>query len=47
MNEYNHQIRRAKVINVPHYDAENDRFVFDDGKTIANDDPIFAKFKWA
>lgn len=47
MNELQHQLRRAKVINVPHYDADNDRFVFDDGKIIANNDPIFNRFKWA
>ena len=47
MSELQSQLRRAKVINVPHYDAQNDRFVFDDGKTVSNTDPIFAKFKWA
>jgi hypothetical protein len=47
MNELQQQLRRAKVINVPHYDKDNDRFVFDDGKVVANNDPIFNRFKWA
>lgn len=47
MTELQGQLRRAKIINVPHYDAVNDRFVFDDGKTVANNDPMFARFKWA
>jgi hypothetical protein len=47
MGELNQQLRRAKVINVPHYDQLNDRFVFDDGRVVANNDPIFDKFKWA
>lgn len=36
-----------KAINVPHYDRDNDQFVFDDGKVVSNTDPIFEKFKWA
>lgn len=47
MNELQQQLRRAKVVNVPHYDANEDRFVFDDGRAVANNDPMFAKFKWA
>ena len=47
MSQLQEQLRRAKVINVPHYDAQNDRFVFDDGKVIANNDPIFKRFTWA
>jgi len=47
MNELQSQLRRAKVINVPHYEKEHDRFVFDDGRVVANNDPIFDKFKWA
>jgi hypothetical protein len=47
MTELQQQLRRAKVINVPHYDKDNDRFVFDDGKVVANNDPIFNRFKWA
>lgn len=47
MTELNYQLRRAKLINVPHYDAKNDQFVYDDGRTIKNNDPIFDKFKWA
>lgn len=47
MNELQDQLRRAKVVNVPRYDAVNDRFVFDDGRTVANNDPIFSRFKWA
>jgi hypothetical protein len=47
MNELQQQLRRAKIINVPHYDRDNDRFVFDDGKVVANNDPIFDRFKWA
>lgn len=47
MNELQQQLRKAKVINVPHYDKDNDRFVFDDGKVVANNDPIFNRFKWA
>jgi hypothetical protein len=39
-------LRKNKAINVPTYDRENDRFVFQDGKVISNTDPIFAKFKW-
>ena len=40
-------MKKQKVINVPHYDKQGDRFVFDDGRTISNDDPIFKKFNWA
>lgn len=47
MSEANEELRKAKVINVPHYDASTDRFVFDDGKVVENTDPIFQKFKWA
>jgi len=47
MSELNEQLRKAKLINVPHYDAKNDRFVFDDGKVVSNTDPIFNRFKWA
>ena len=47
MNELNHQLRKAKIVNVPHYDSANDRFVFDDGRVVANNDPIFSRFKWA
>ena len=47
MSELQEQLRRAKVINVPHYDAKGDRFVFDDGKVVSNNDPIFSRFKWA
>lgn len=47
MNELQQQLKKAKIINVPHYDKDNDRFVFDDGKIIANNDPIFSRFKWA
>jgi len=47
MNELQEALRKAKVINVPHYDKEHDRFVFDDGKIVSNTDPIFARFKWA
>ena len=47
MSQLQEQLRRAKVINVPHYDQQNDRFVFDDGKVVANNDPIFQRFKWA
>lgn len=47
MSELQHHLRRAKVVNVPHYDASNDRFVFDDGRVVANNDPIFSRFKWA
>ena len=47
MTELQSQLRRAKIINVPHYDAANDQFVFDDGRKVANTDPIFSRFKWA
>jgi len=47
MSELNEQLRKAKLINVPHYDAKNDRFVFDDGKVVSNTDQIFNRFKWA
>jgi hypothetical protein len=47
MNELQQQLRKAKIVNVPHYDQLNDQFVFDDGRTVANNDPIFQKFKWA
>ena len=47
MNELQEQLRKAKVINVPHYDPAGDRFVYDDGKVISNSDPVFARFKWA
>jgi hypothetical protein len=47
MTELQSQLRRAKIINVPHYDALNDQFVFDDGRKVANNDPIFSRFKWA
>ena len=47
MSELQEQLRRSKVVNVPHYDAGTDRFVFDDGKVVANNDPVFARFKWA
>ncbi len=44
--EANRQLRKNKAINVPRYDRENDRFVYDDGKVISNTDPIFNRFKW-
>jgi len=47
MTELQYHLRRAKIVNVPHYDASNDRFVFDDGRVVANNDPIFSRFKWA
>lgn len=31
----------TKNINVPHYNPDNDTFVYDDGKVISNTDPIF------
>ena len=46
MTELNDQLRRAKVINVPHYDPKNDRFIFDDGRVVQNNDPVFDRFKW-
>jgi hypothetical protein len=46
MGELQDQLLKAKVINVPHYDQANDRFVFDDGKVVQNNDPIFKRFKW-
>lgn len=33
-------------INVPHYHEDSDSFVYDDGKVIANNDPIFREYKW-
>ena len=47
MTELQSHLRRTKIVNVPHYDATNDRFVFDDGRVVANNDPIFSRFKWA
>ena len=47
MSELQGQLRRAKVINVPHYEPQGDRFVFDDGKVVSNSDPMFSRFKWA
>lgn len=47
MTELQSQLRKAQVINVPHYDAVKDSFVFDDGRTVSNTDPMFARFKWA
>jgi hypothetical protein len=40
------ELRKAKLINVPHYDFQNDRFIFDDGKIVDNTDPIFKGFNW-
>jgi hypothetical protein len=47
MTELNSQLRRATLINVPHYEAASDQFVFDDGRRVNNNDPAFNKFKWA
>jgi hypothetical protein len=44
--EASQELRKAKVTNVPTYDRVNDHFVFDDGKIVKNDDPIFKRFKW-
>ena len=41
------ELRKGKAIKVPNYDRENDRFVFNDGRVVENNDPIFDKFKWA
>jgi hypothetical protein len=40
------ELRKSKLINVPHYDFAGDRFVFDDGKVVENSDPIFQGFNW-
>lgn len=36
----------ASNVNVPHYKQETDSFVYDDGKTISNTDPVFKEYKW-
>lgn len=33
-------------INVPFYDAKEDKFYYQDGKTISNSDPVFKEYKW-
>ena len=33
-------------INVPFYDAKDDKFFYQDGKTISNSDPVFKEYKW-
>ena len=38
------QLRKGKLINVPHYDKIQDRFVFDDGRIVENTDEIFKQF---
>lgn len=40
------QLRKSKYLNVPKYDATNDRFIFEDGKVVSNTDPIFEGLNW-
>jgi hypothetical protein len=46
MAEAEKERRKHKLITVPRYNKEKDIFVFDDGRTVENSDPIFKEIPW-